>query len=110
MESLPLRSLHRLSKWTVLFYAVTLLYFVRRCQGILPTKLNEDTCTRYFLNSAPEDPLLEKEHCTLCQMINDNAERWDYVKDLSALCTNVPVHAMDWVRGRGMENADFRAN
>jgi len=63
----------------------------------LPDHLDEDTCTRFFINNAPEDPLLEKEHCTLCQMIVENAEKWDYVNDLASLCSNVPPHAMDWV-------------
>lgn len=64
----------------------------------LPDHLDEDTCTRYFINNVPDDPLLEKEHCTLCQLITENSEKWDYVSDLASLCTGVPPHAMDWVR------------
>ena len=70
----------------------------------LPDHLDEDTCTRYFINNVPDDPLLEKEHCTLCQLITENSEKWDYVSDLASLCTGVPPHAMDWVRFRfGLE-------
>ena len=68
------------------------------CASRLPDHLDEDTCTRYFITNIPDDPLLEKEHCTLCQIITENAERWDYVNDLASLCTGVPPHAMDWVR------------
>jgi hypothetical protein len=68
------------------------------CASRLPDHLDEDTCTRYFITNIPDDPLLEKEHCTLCQIITENAERWDYVNDLASLCNGVPPHAMDWVR------------
>lgn len=81
----------------ILFGAIVFLSVFDATSTKLPDRLDEDTCTEYFINTVPDDPLLEKEHCNICQMIVDNAEKWDYNTDLASLCNNVPPHAIDWV-------------
>jgi hypothetical protein len=42
----------------------------------------------------PDDPLTQREHCSLCNIIVQNSRRWSTTTgDLRRLCTGVPPHA-----------------
>jgi hypothetical protein len=44
----------------------------------------------------PEDPLLEREHCSVCELIVQNSHRWNWGQHYESLCENVPPHAREW--------------
>ena len=46
----------------------------------------------------PPDPLLEKEHCSVCEQIVHNSRNWNWAQHYESLCVNIPPHAMSWVR------------
>ena len=45
----------------------------------------------------PPDPLLEKEHCSVCEQIVHNSRSWNWAQHYESLCVNIPPHAMSWV-------------
>ena len=49
-------------------------------------------------NTAPSDIAIEREKCSICKVIVENANKWDWKKHYDALCEGVPPHAMEWVR------------
>eukprot|EP00938_MAST-03A_sp_MAST-3A-sp1_P005076 g5076.t1 len=44
----------------------------------------------------PPDPLLEKEHCSVCEQIVHNSRSWNWAQHYESLCVNIPPHAMSW--------------
>ena len=61
------------------------------CEALaMPQQVNgvSDALTR------PDDPLMQREHCSLCNIIVQNSRRWSTsTGDLRRLCTGVPPHA-----------------
>ena len=49
-------------------------------------------------NAPPSEPILERERCSICKVITDNARLWNWVQHYSSLCYGVPPHAQEWVR------------
>ena len=45
----------------------------------------------------PPDPLLEEEHCSVCEQIVHNSRSWNWAQHYESLCVNIPPHAMSWV-------------
>ena len=48
-------------------------------------------------NAPPSEPILERERCSICKVITDNARLWNWVQHYSSLCYGVPPHAQEWV-------------
>ena len=48
----------------------------------------------------PRDPLLEREHCAVCDQIVANSRRWNWAQHYESLCEGIPPHALSWVRRR----------
>jgi hypothetical protein len=53
------------------------------------------------LGTRPDNPLMQREHCSLCDIIVHNSRRWSATDDASSLgiqrlCNGVPPHALDW--------------
>ena len=51
-----------------------------------------------LISIPPPDPLLEKEHCSVCEQIVHNSRSWNWAQHYESLCVNIPPHAMSWVR------------
>ena len=62
-----------------------------------PPEINPERCAQ-IVNAEPPEPLLERESCSVCQLIVDNANTWNWGQHYSALCTGIPAHAREWVR------------
>ena len=74
-----------------------LLLLVSGVQAAHPSDMNKYSCVSQFIPSSPSDRLKEKEHCSVCEAIVENARKWDFDTHLGGLCAGVAEHAMDWV-------------
>ena len=73
--------------------------------GVLLSRTLEIRAGSFVLDNArcesliaipPPDPLLEKEHCNVCEMIVKNSNKWNWASNFESLCTGVPPHALPW--------------
>lgn len=74
--------------------------------------LSPEKCAT-LANAPPSEPILEKERCSLCDTIVDNARKWNWVGHYSAMCENVPPHALEWCEYYACKIAEcsyFRSN
>merc|ERR1719231_449673 len=70
--------------------------------------LSPEMCSS-LVTAEPEDPLLEKEHCGICQMIVENSRLWNWGQHYDALCANMPAHAQDWCKHYACKLAECKA-
>ena len=64
-------------------------------------------------NAPPAEPILEKERCSLCDVIVENARKWNWVGHYSSMCEGVPPHALEWCEYYACKIAEcsyFRSN
>ena len=74
--------------------------------------LSPEKCAT-LANAPPAEPILEKERCSLCDTIVENARKWNWVGHYSAMCENVPPHALEWCEYYACKIAEcsyFRSN
>ena len=74
--------------------------------------LSPEKCAT-LANAPPAEPILEKERCSLCDMIVDNARKWNWVGHYSSMCEGVPPHALEWCEYYACKIAEcsyFRSN
>jgi hypothetical protein len=74
--------------------------------------LSPEKCAT-LANAPPAEPILEKERCSLCDMIVENARKWNWVGHYSAMCEGVPPHALEWCEYYACKIAEcsyFRSN
>ena len=57
--------------------------------------LSPEKCAT-IANAPPQEPILEKERCSLCEIIVENSRKWNWVGHYSSMCEGVPPHALEW--------------
>jgi hypothetical protein len=60
----------------------------------LPALTPEKCAT--IANAPPTEPIIEKERCSICSIIVQNSNQWNWVNHYSSLCEGVPPHAQEW--------------
>ena len=58
--------------------------------------LSPEKCAT-LANAPPVEAILEKERCSVCEIIVENARKWNWVGHYSSLCEGIPPHALEWV-------------
>jgi len=78
----------------VLQYDMSLPLTRQACEVIAtPAALATDD----VLMTVPNDPLTQREHCSVCDIIVHNSRKWSIDDgDLRPLCTGIPPHAQRW--------------
>jgi len=79
--------------------------YLRLLLVLLPAWLNVHRAASFSLDERkcdqirdipPPEPLLEKEHCSVCSMIVENSRKWNWGQHYESLCVDVPPHALSW--------------
>lgn len=79
--------------------------------GAIPL-LSPEKCAT-LANSPPAEPILEKERCSVCELIVENSRQWNWVGHYSSMCEGVPPHAQEWCEYYACKLAEcgfFRSN
>ena len=74
--------------------------------------LSPEKCAT-LANAPPSEPILEKERCSLCELIVENSRQWNWVGHYSSMCEGVPPHAQEWCEYYACKLAEcgfFRSN
>ena len=74
--------------------------------------LSPEKCAT-LANAPPYEPILEKERCSLCELIVENSRQWNWVGHYSSMCEGVPPHAQEWCEYYACKLAEcgfFRSN
>jgi hypothetical protein len=64
-------------------------------------------------NSPPAEPILEKERCSVCELIVENSRQWNWIGHYASMCEGVPPHAQEWCEYYACKMAEcgfFRSN
>lgn len=83
--------------WVALMFCAAFATRGTGVEGKTTFTLDANKCEQ-LISIPPPDPLLEKEHCSVCEQIVLNSRMWNWQQNYEALCTNVPPHALTWVR------------
>ena len=74
--------------------------------------LSPEKCAT-IANAPPQEPILEKERCSLCEIIVENSRKWNWVGHYSSMCEGVSPHALEWCEYYSCKIAEcgfFRSN
>ena len=74
--------------------------------------LSPEKCAT-LANSPPSESILEKERCSICELIVENSRQWNWVGHYSSMCEGVPPHAQEWCEYYACKLAEcgfFRSN